>query len=243
MRLKLKGELISDEWAEVYRMFGFTAGFYCPGDVADAIARLQPGEELALEINSVGGMIDAASEIYSMIQACANPVRAEIQSLAASAASYFPLACDRVDISLPAQMMIHCVSWDVGGNKRDHRWAAEQLEVSDQSVLDVYCRKCGQKATRAQLQELMERESYLNARQCLEMGLVDGILGEEAGPEGEPLALVASITGNVVRAMSTLPDIRELIARRDSEQWKDQARLDLEKKRYERVKPWKEHEK
>ena len=61
---------------------------------------------------------------------------------------------------------------------------------------------------------------------------MDGIIGEETGADGAPLALVASITDNVTRAMRTLPDIRDLIARRDKFKWQDQARLELENARY-----------
>lgn len=230
MKLNLKGELINDEWAEVYRYSGFTTGFYCPGDVRAALDALADGEELVLLINSVGGDVFAANEIYAMLQADSHPIRAEIQSLAASAASYFPLACDRVDIALPAQMMIHCAGWDMGGNKTDHRWAADQLEVTDEAILDVYCRKCGGKADREQLRQLMEAESYLSASQCVELGLADGLLGEETEP-GEPLNLVASVSGNTIRAMRTLPDVRELMRRRE-EAWPDTAALELEKNRY-----------
>lgn len=239
MILNLKGELLCDEWAEIYRMYGFDSGFYCPGDVRAAIDGLEPGEELVLQINSVGGDVFAGNEIYAMLQPIADRARAEIQSLAASAASYFILACSRVEIALPAQMMIHCAGWNVGGNKTDHRWAADQLEVTDEAILDVYCRRCGDKASREQLRDLMERESYLSARQCLELGLVDAIIGDETG--GEPLALVASVSHNLMRCMRTLPDIRELMERRERDcrelHWKVQAALEMEMERYHRAQP------
>lgn len=234
MTLNLSGELLCDEWAEVYRWFGFDTGFYCPGDVRSAVDELEPGETLELLINSVGGDVFAASKIYATLERCPNPTRAEIQSLAASAASYFPLACDRVEIALPAQMMIHCAGWDVGGNKSDHRWAADQLEVTDQSILDVYCRKCGPGADRAYLQELMEQETYLSANQCLELGLVDAILGQENQEDG-PATLVASATGNVIRAMRVRPDIRVLMERRQAELEDLHSQLEQEKHRYSRV--------
>lgn len=207
--INLSGELLIDEWAEIYRYWGYESGFYCPGDIRAAISQMKPGEELVLEINSVGGHIEAAAEIYSLIQKLPNPTRAEIQSMAASAASYFPLACDRVEISLPAQMMIHCASWGRGGNKHDHLWTAQQLDVSDQSILDVYCRKCGEKAKRSELEQLMNDETYLSARQCLELGLVDAIIGDVSNSDTTP-ALVASIHNNTIRAMRTLPDIQVL---------------------------------
>lgn len=227
--LNLSGELLCDEWAELYRYFGINAGFYCPSDIRAAVEQLQPGEKLVLEINSVGGHVDAAAEIYSILEKIPNPTLAQIQSLAASAASYFILACDRVEISLAAQMMIHCGSWSVGGNKFDHLWAAQQLEETDSSILDVYCRKCGEHR-REQLQLLMEAESYLSAKKCLELGLVDAIIGDVSEP-GTP-ALVASAHGNTVRAMRTLPDIDELRRRRDEQAAQIDEELAAEKARY-----------
>lgn len=229
--INLSGELMSDDWAELYRWFGYESGFYCPGDIRVVIEQLKPGEELVLEINSVGGHVDAAAEIYSIIQKLNHPTRAEIQSLAASAASYFPLACDRVEIALPAQMMIHCASWSVGGNKHDHLWTAQQLDTTDQSILDVYCRKCGNKAERVELERLMNEETYLSAQQCLQMGLVDAIIGE-AAQGGTGAALVASIHNNTVRAMRTLPDIAELQARKKTEGEAFSRQLAEEKARY-----------
>lgn len=229
--LNLSGELMSDDWAELYRYFGYESGFYCPGDIRTAIDQLKPGEELVLEINSVGGHVDAAAEIYSILQKLINPTKAEIQSLAASAASYFPLACDRVEIALPAQMMIHCASWGVGGNKHDHLWAAHQLDTADQSILDVYCRKCGEKADRAELERLMNEETYLSAQQCLQMGLVDAIIGDVSNSGTAP-ALVASIHNNTIRAMRTLPDIQILKDRMETQRDELARELAEEQARY-----------
>lgn len=228
--INLSGELMSDDWAELYRYFGYEAGFYCPGDIRAVIQTLKPGEELVLEINSIGGHVDAAAEIYAILEKLSNPTRAEIQSMAASAASYFPLACDRVEIALPAQMMIHCASWGVGGNKHDHRWTAQQLDVTDNSILDVYCRKCGEKTSREELERLMNEESYLSARQCLEMGLVDAIIGDVS--ESDTSALVASIHNNTIRAMRTLPGIEDLRIRKKAEQDAMDKELADEKARY-----------
>ena len=82
MNLNLSGELISDDWAELYRDWGYEAGFFCPGDLRQAIQALPEGEELVLEINSIGGNVDGGAEIYSLIQGCQNPTRAVIQSMA-----------------------------------------------------------------------------------------------------------------------------------------------------------------
>ena len=86
MKLNLSGELIPSDWAEIYRRWGYASGFYCPDDVRNAIDNLEPGEELLLEVNSIGGSVFGGNEIYALLEGCPNPTRAVIQSMAASAA-------------------------------------------------------------------------------------------------------------------------------------------------------------
>ena len=227
--INLSGELISDEWAELYQYFGFETGYFHPAMIRDAVAGLEAGEELVLEINSVGGDVDAAGEIYSILTKCQNPTRAEIQSLAASAASYCILACDRVEISLAAQMMIHCASAGGYGNKADHNWMANMLNTPDDTILGVYCAKAGEER-RDEIKALMEAETFLSATQALELGLVDAIIGQDQVTE--PEHLVASVANNIVRAMRTLPDIRELADKRELEAKSMLENIKAAKERY-----------
>lgn len=238
MRLNLQGEVIPNNWAEAYRRWGYKAGFYCPQDIRDALDSLPEGEELVLEINSVGGVVDAGSEIYSLINQAVSSgktVVAEVQSLAASAASYLVMACSEVRMSVAAQMMIHCASMFAFGNKNKSalRHDADCLAVTDETVLNLYCKRCGDKASREELQAMMEAETYITAADCVRLGLADGIIGEAPDTgEGEAVALVASATNCVVRAMRTLPDIRDLMAReQERNNWQSAARAELERER------------
>lgn len=209
MNLNLSGELISSEWAEAYRRHGYTAGFYCPDDVRQAIQDLNPGEELILEINSIGGSVLAGNEIYALLEGCSNPTRAVIQSMAASAASYMIMSCDRIEICLPAQLMIHRASTIAFGNTEDLQQAQQMLDVTDNAILDTYCRRCGNRTSREELAAMMANETYIGSTDALRYGLVDSVVGgEEAAPSGP---LVASAFNNTVKAMRTLPDIQELL--------------------------------
>jgi ATP-dependent Clp protease protease subunit len=190
-----------------------------------------------LEINSVGGVVDAGSEIYSLIEQAVSSgktVVAEVQSLAASAASYLILACSEVRMSMAAQMMIHCASVFAWGNKNKSalRHDADCLAVTDETILNLYCKRCGDKASREELQAMMEAETYITAADCVRLGLADGIINEAPEAEGEAVALVASATNCVVRAMRTLPDIRDLMTReQERNNWQSAARAELERER------------
>lgn len=224
MNLNLSGELISSEWAEAYRRHGYTAGFYCPDDVRQAIQDLNPGEELILEINSIGGSVLAGNEIYALLEGCSNPTRAVIQSMAASAASYMIMSCDRIEICLPAQLMIHRASTIAFGNTEDLQQARQMLDVTDNAILDTYCRRCGNRTSREELASMMENETYIGSSDALRYGLVDSIIGGEEPVQSGPL--VASAFNNTVKAMRTLPDIQELLqAEKDAH---SQLRQELE---------------
>lgn len=225
MKLNLSGELIPSDWAEIYRKYGYESGFYCPDDVRKAISHLEEGEELTLEVNSIGGSVFAGNEIYALLETCENPTRAVIQSMAASAASYMIMSCDYIDIHLPAQLMIHRASTVAWGNSEDLQQAQQMLNVTDDSILNAYCRRCGNRVDRATLASMMENETYIGSQDALRYGLVDSIVGEE--PSGVPTGImVASAFNNTVKAMRVLPDIQQLIQAEKNET--NQLRLELE---------------
>lgn len=225
MKLNLSGELIPNDWAEDYRRWGYQSGFYCPDDVRKAIDGLETGEELLLEINSIGGSVFAGNEIYALLQECRNPTRAVIQSMAASAASYMIMPCDRIDIHLPAQLMIHRASTVAWGNAEDLQQARQMLDTTDNSILDTYCRRCGDRCSREELETMMENETYIGSADALRYGLVDSIIGGESG-EAQSGLLAASAFNNTVKAMRTLPDIHEL--RQAEKNESDRLRQELE---------------
>lgn len=230
MKLNLSGELIPNDWAEDYRRWGYQSGFYCPDDIRKAIDGLEPGEELLLEINSIGGSVFAGNEIYALLECCSNPTRAVIQSLAASAASYMIMPCDRIEMHLPAQLMIHRASTFAWGNAEDMQQAQQMLDTTDNAILDTYCRRCGNHATREELETMMANETYIGAADALRYGFVDSIVGGENNVQNE--LLVASAFNNTVKAMRSLPDIHELRKAEKNESDRLRQELETEKNKF-----------
>lgn len=231
MNMNLSGELIPSEWADLYRKYGYTNGFYCAEDIRKAIANLSDGEELTLEINSIGGDVYGANEIYALLEDCKHPTKAIIQSMAASAASFFIMACDHIAMHLPAQLMIHRASCFACGNTGDLQQAQQMLETTDSAILDVYCRKCGKKTSREDLAVMMAEETYINATDALKYGLIDSIVGAEAETSTNKL-LVASVFSNTVLAMRTLPSINTLMQADHDEVARLRKELETEKNKF-----------
>lgn len=236
MRVTLNGIVSSDEDRWIYEWFGYRA--FSPEQVRDAIAQNPQGEELVLEINSPGGSVFAGSEMYSILRSCAISTRAEIQSLAASAASYLCLGCGTVAISPVAQMMMHLPSTTTEGDRTEHQRSIGMLDATREAILNAYELKAKGKSDRAELRRMMSTETWLTAQDALDHGLVDEILGQEDGQTMRP--------GSLANAFG-LPDITALRAAYDranpsapperrpqnaGTDWRLAARLDLEKNRF-----------
>ena len=237
MRVTLNGIVASDDDRWIYEWFGYRA--FSPEQVRDAIATNPEGEELVLEINSPGGSVFAGSEMYSVLRSCGIQTRAEIQSLAASAASYLCLGCDTVAISPVAQMMMHLPSTTTNGDRMEHQRSIGMLDSTREAILNAYELKAKGKSDRASLRRMMSNETWLSAQDAMDCGLVDEIMGQEEGQTMSP--------GSLVNAFG-LPDIDALRAayqkanqetpqttqepQNTGADWQNAARLALEKTRF-----------
>ena len=186
MRVSLNGIVAADDDVEIYQWFGMQA--FGPRDVREAITPNPTGEDLVLEINSGGGSVMAGSEMYSVLRSAESiRTRAEVQSLAASAASYLMLGCDEVMMSPAAQVMIHLPSTQTTGDRNDHLGSVHVLDTIRESILNVYELKAkgGAPYDAAYEEFLLERlDDY---RRVMERPMVTGqdliAAGLRPGPE------------------------------------------------------------
>lgn len=253
MRVNLNGIVAADDDQEVYDWFGI--GAFSPRVVRQAIADNPPEEELIFEINSPGGNVFAGGEIYSVLASAGENgvwTRAEIQSLAASAASYLCLGCCEVLISPVAQMILHLPSIATKGDRTEHLRSIQMLDSIRESILNAYELRSGNRADRAEFRRLMNSETWLTAQEAVSLGLADNILyQDEPAPGADPMDVtnLAGMAGPGLRALGScgVPNIAVLRAEyrkaRQAEandgtppmpdnHWQAQARLDLEKLRY-----------
>lgn len=221
------GIVASDDDASIYRFFGYTA--VSPGQLRAALADAD-GDALTLEVNSPGGNAIAGMEIHNLLAASKVPVTAIVQSYAASAASYAILAASRVEMAPGSQMMLHRPSTWTEGNARDHAESLQMLSSMYESMLDVYCTRCGEKASREELTAICDNETWLTAQKCVDLGLADAIWQPESA---DPRNMAAAFG---------LPDItvlrqRYAEAQKDpapdpGTQWQQDAAIAIEKARF-----------
>ena len=169
MRYSLNGHIVSDGDAPILRWWGIPAS--CPADIRGALAQNPEGEEFVLEINSGGGSVFAGFEMYSLLRNASRQgvhTRAEVQSLAGSAASVVMAGADTAAVSPVGQVMIHLPSTITEGNQGVHRESVQMLESITESIIAAYEGKVRGKTSHDALRRLMDREAFLSARAALD---------------------------------------------------------------------------
>ncbi|HFU4472186.1 TPA: head maturation protease, ClpP-related [Streptococcus suis] len=142
--------------------------------------------DITLWINSPGGDVFAAAQIYNLLMDYKGDVHVVIDGLAASAASVIAMAGTTVSMSPVAMMMIHNPWTVVQGEAKDMQKVIEMLGEIKESIINAYELRTG--LSRTKLSHLMDSESWFNAKKAVELGFADKILfdkQEEHGMESE----------------------------------------------------------
>lgn len=125
-------------------------------------------------INSPGGCVFAAAQIYNMLMEYKGDVTVKVDALAASAASVIAMAGTTVLMSPVAMMMIHNPMTIAIGDSKEMQKAMGMLDEVKESILNAYEIKTGLSRTR--ISHLMDAESWFNAGKAVELGFADGVL-------------------------------------------------------------------
>lgn len=139
--------------------------------------------DVTVWLNSAGGDVFAAAQIYTMLRDHKGKVTVKIHGIAASAASVIAMAGDETLISPVGMLMIHNPSTVAAGEKKDMEQAIAILDEVKESILNAYTEKTG--LSRNRLAKMMDEETWISAKEALRLGFADGILFAEKG-QGNP---------------------------------------------------------
>ena len=144
-------------------------------------------------INSPGGCVFAAAQIYNMLMEYRGDVTVKVDALAASAASVIAMAGTEVLMSPVAMMMIHNPMTIAIGDSKEMQKAGEMLDEVKESIMNAYEIKTGM--SRAKISYLMDAESWFNAKKAVELGFANGILHggegtEDSAKDAEPVGVM-----------------------------------------------------
>lgn len=133
--------------------------------------------EIQLRIDSGGGEVNDGNSIYQTLMEYPAPVTVTVVNKAYSMASIIAMAADRLIMGPTAMLMVHNPVGVCQGNSKEMRTAAEILDSHAKSLRQAYILKAKGKITEDRIQELMDNETYLSAKECLELGLCDEVIG------------------------------------------------------------------
>ncbi|MBW8382221.1 MAG: Clp protease ClpP [Youngiibacter sp.] len=157
--------------------------------------------DITVWINSPGGDVFAANQIYNMLKEYPGNVTVKIDGLAASAASVIAMAGSKVLMSPVSMLMIHNPMTMAFGDTVEMEKAIAMLSEVKESIINAYELKTD--LSRTKLSHFMDAETWFNAKKAVELGFADEIMYEIGKEESH------TIEGAVFSKMTVLNSLME----------------------------------
>jgi len=150
------------------------------------------GEDVELVISSPGGLVSDALEMFNLVRNYPGKTTARLSGFAMSAASYIPLAADRIVAEDNAVYMIHNVQGGVFGDHNDILRYGEFLSGLSGLISRAYAKKTG--LDLGKISQMMDAETYFFGQEMVDSGFVDELIdsGSSDNPEDSKVSARAS---------------------------------------------------
>ena len=172
---------------------------FVTGGVEDGLASLvqaqllfleseNPKREIAMYINSPGGIVTSGLAIYDTMQYIRSPVSTVCTGQAASMGSLLLAAGEKgLRICLPnARVMVHQPSGGFRGQASDIERHAEDIIATKRRLNEIYVKHTGQPYER--VEKTLDRDHFMTAEEARAFGIVDRVYEKreaaEAGASG-----------------------------------------------------------
>lgn len=199
--IDLKGEVVESGSEWLYAWYGIQA--VSPKAIQNALDRAM-GDDVTIRINSGGGNVFAGCDIYNMLRNYSGNVTIEIHGLCASIAGVIAMA-GKCKMSPVAQFMLHNVSCSADGDYRDMEHTAEILKKANKTIASAFIMKTGK--TEEEIKALMDKETWLTADECLEMGLIDEVMYSDKKFDNNMLNLLRNQASTMCNSIALSNDL------------------------------------
>lgn len=142
-------------------------------DFVEQLQQIPQDRQIRLLINSVGGSVNDGLAIYNQLKLRRDKVTARIDGLAASVASWLPLAARSVEMPENAMFMIHDPFSMACGNADEMRKAADVLDKYKDVIVNIYTEKTGR--SKKEISDKMAAETWFTGQEAKDFGLVDTV--------------------------------------------------------------------
>ena len=168
---------------------------FLTGPVEDGMAALitaqllfleseNPKKEIAMYINSPGGVVTSGLAIYDTMQYIRSPVSTVCTGMAASMGSFLLAAGEPGHrVALPnARIMVHQPSGGFRGQASDIERHAEDIIKTKKRLNGLYAKHTGKPIE--EIERALDRDNFLDAEEAKDFGLVDHVYEKRDIAEG-----------------------------------------------------------
>lgn len=137
---------------------------------------IDPGKEITFYINSPGGVVTSGMVIYDTMQMISSPVSTVCMGMAASMGSILLSGGEKGKrfIFPNGEVMIHQPSGGGQGVSADLEIMAIQMQKVKELGAEILAKNCGK--TKEQIMKDFDRDYWMNAKESLAYGIVDGLI-------------------------------------------------------------------
>jgi ATP-dependent Clp protease, protease subunit len=168
---------------------------FLTGPVEDGMAALitaqllfleseNPKKEIAMYINSPGGVVTSGLAIYDTMQYIRSPVSTVCIGMAASMGSFLLAAGEPGHrVALPnARIMVHQPSGGFRGQASDIERHAEDIIKTKRRLNEIYAKHTGKPVE--DIERALDRDNFMSAEESRAFGLVDHVYEKRDAAEG-----------------------------------------------------------
>ncbi len=152
------GEIVGDEWEK------WSDTDTCPQDIIVVLKKTE-NRDLNIFINSPGGSVFAGLAIYNILKRRPEKKTVYIDGVAASIASIIAMVGDEIIMPQNSFLMIHKPFSYVSGNADDMRKMADDLDILQSSIEEVYKSKLKNIENIELIKNMMAAETWLTAKE------------------------------------------------------------------------------
>jgi ATP-dependent Clp protease protease subunit len=147
-----------------------------------------PKKEIAMYINSPGGVVTSGLAIYDTMQFVRPPIATLCVGQAASMGSLLLCAGEPgMRYALPhARIMVHQPSGGFQGQASDIERHAKEILAIRQRLNEIYAKHTGQPVQ--VIADALERDNFMTAEAAQKFGLIDEVLSKRAAPDDTVLS-------------------------------------------------------
>lgn len=137
------------------------------------VKSIQSDLHINLYINSYGGSASDAFNLHDYIKRCSIPIYTYVEGIAASAAMLISVAGKKRFMTPNSLLMIQQLSTWFGTSCEDFKDGKSNFDSFITIIKKIYTQNT--KLSMEKIDDLLERDTYLNAEECLGYGFVDEI--------------------------------------------------------------------